>query len=52
MYTVCETDSSWEAAAGHRERSLVRCGGLEGGLRGQGGHTYLELIYVVHQTPA
>ena len=32
--TVCETDSSWEAAVWHRELSSVLCDDLEGGMGG------------------
>ena len=30
MYTVCETDSSWEAAIEHRELNVVLPDDLEG----------------------
>ena len=36
MYTICKTDSWWEAAAEQRELSLVLCDDLESWDEGEG----------------
>ena len=51
---MCETGSSWEAAAQHRELSSVLCDdpagwdeGLGGRLKREGIYVYLQLIHIV-----
>ena len=57
MYTVCETDSSWEAAIEHRELSSVLHddreewdgSGVGGRLKRERIYVYLQLIHDVQQ---